>query len=84
MVFNLIYIIYTVCYSPSKNKLTNALNSTLMVCFIVIEIVLFVYSGSSMTSSYQNTISLVLLGLMGLMVLLVITWIIYRFIVYIR
>ncbi len=55
-----------------------------MVCFIVCEIVLFVYSGSKMTSSYQNTISLVLLTVMGLMVLLVFTWIIYRFIVFIR
>jgi len=55
-----------------------------MACFIVIEIVFFVYSNSSMSTSYQNTISFVLLALMGLMTLLVVTWIIYRFIVYIR
>lgn len=37
-----------------------------------------------MTTSYQNTISYVLLALMGLMVLLTIAWIVYRLIVYIR
>jgi hypothetical protein len=84
MIFNLVYMIYTLCYSPSKSKLTNGLNAFLMVGFIVCEIVFFVYNTSTMSASYQNLISIVLLSIFGIMVLLVVVWIIYRFILYIR
>lgn len=84
MVFNLVYLIYTVCYSPSKNKITNALNIFLMAGFIVCEIVLFIYNTSNKNTAYQSVISYVLLGLMGLMIITVLIWIVYRLIVFIR
>lgn len=84
MVFNLVYMIYTLCYTPSKNKITNALNAFLMTGMIVIEIVLFIYNTSDKNSDYQELISIVLLALMGVLVLAVIVWIMYRLIVYIR
>jgi hypothetical protein len=84
MVFNLVYLIYTVCYAPSKNKITNMLNIFLMVAFIVCEIVLFIYNTSNKHTDYQNVISYVMLGLMGLMIITVLVWIIYRLIVFVR
>ncbi len=84
MVINVAYLIYTVCYTPSKNKLTNLLNSFLMIGLIVCEIVLFIYNTSNKNSSYQNTISVALLSIMGLLVFVTLVWIIYRLIVYIR
>lgn len=84
MIFNLIYLIYTACYAPSKNKLTNALNILLMLGLIAIEIVLFWYSTTTMDTTTQNTYSIVLLSMMGTLVALVLVWIIYRLIVYIR
>lgn len=35
MVFNCVYIVYTVCYTPSKRSFTNYLNVALMVGLIV-------------------------------------------------
>jgi len=57
IVFNLVYIIYTLCYTPSKSKLTNIINTTIHVFMIAYEIVLFIYSISDMNSNYQMVIS---------------------------
>ena len=84
MVFNLVYLIYTVCYTPSKRSVTNYLNVFLMFTLIVCEIVLFIYSISDMNADYQNLISIVLLCLMGLMILAVLVWIVYRFVLWVR
>jgi len=84
MVFNLVCIIYILCYTPSTSKLTNALNITIHLFMIIYEIVLFIYSISDMNSNYQMTISLVLISLLGILIGLVIIWIIYRLIMYIR
>ena len=84
MVFNLIYMIYTLCFTPSKWSVTNYLNAFLMTGFIVCEIVLFLYSISDMNANYQELISIVLLALIFLMILVVLVWIVYRFILFIR
>ena len=84
MVFNMIYLLYTVWYSPSKLKLTNYLNAALMMGMITVEIVLFVYSISDKNADYQNFISVVLLGLMGTMVFMVLLWASYRLVLWIR
>ncbi len=51
---------------------------------IIHEIVQFIYLNSSMSSSYQNTISYGLFAIIGVTIGVVLLWIIYRFIVYIR
>lgn len=84
MVFNLIYLIYTACYAPSKKMLTNALNIFLMAGLILIEIILFAYSTTAMSTDQQNIFSVILLSIMGTLVVTVLVWILYRFIVYIR
>jgi len=84
IVFNLVYLIYTLCFTPSKNTLTNMLNAFLMVGFIALEVVLFIYNNSTMSASYQNTISIALLSIMALMLFVVILWIIYRLVGFIR
>lgn len=35
MVVNMVYLIYICCYTPSKMKLTNYLNMSIFVIFIV-------------------------------------------------
>jgi hypothetical protein len=84
MVFNMVYLLYTLCYVPSKRSITNYLNIFLMAGMVVCEIVLFIYSISDKNSNYQNTISIALLSIMGFMVIVVLLWIIYRLILFIR
>lgn len=84
MVFNIVYLIYTLCYHPSKSKITNFLNAFITTAFIVCEIVFFIYDTTNKSTINQNLFSLVLLAIMGLMIILVLLWVVYRFIKYIR
>lgn len=84
MVFNIVYIIYTLCFMPSKSKLTNILNTTIHSFMILFEIVLFVYNISDKSSAYQITISYVLLSLMGTLIVFILAWVVYRLVMFIR
>jgi hypothetical protein len=84
IVFNIVMIVFTLCFKPSKHNATNYLNAFIHISMVLYEIVLFVYGNSSMSASYQNTISYGLFAIIGATVLTVFAWIIYRLILYIR
>lgn len=51
---------------------------------IIYEIVLFIYDTSDKNTTYQATISLVLLSLMGVAIVIVVGWMLYRLVTFIR
>lgn len=83
-VLNLTMLAFIICFRPSKHKATNYVNAFVHISMIIYEIVLFIYSNSSMTPSYQNTISYGLFALIGVTVFVIICWIIYRLVLYTR
>jgi hypothetical protein len=84
MVFNMLMIVYTLCYKPSKSALTNYLNIFIHTAMISLEIVLFLYQISEKSSAYQNTISYASFAIIGVAAIAVFVWIFYRLVVYIR
>lgn len=84
IVFNLVVVIYYLCFKPSKSKISNYLNAFLHIAMILVEMVLFIYSTGDMTSESQTSTSYGLFAIMGISILSVLGWIIYRLIVYIR
>ena len=84
IVFNLVYLIYITCYSPSTSKLTNLVNAVIYSGFIICELLLFTFQMSDKSGTSMNSYSLALLAIMGCMVLLTLFWIIYRAILHVR
>lgn len=84
MVFNVTALVYYLCFTPSKFKTTNYLNSFIHLSMIAYEIVLFMYNISDKSATYQNTISIGLFIVVGLTVFAVLVWMIYRLVVFVR
>lgn len=81
MVFNLVYLIYTLVFKPSLYKFTNRLNMFISLCFIALEAVLFAYTTTSKSPDQQQTTSLICLAIEGLMMVLIVIWMIYRLLI---
>lgn len=81
MMVNFVFMSYYMCFTPSKSKITNYLNFSVEVGYILIEALFYAYFKlDTKNTDAQNGFSIALICIEALIIFISFIWLMYKYI----